>query len=227
MSKGRAFPHEKRLQRFAYVALVVATLLALVGVRQGHARLFGVALPPAALLALALAGGVAGAAAVARRSTPWALAGVLLLVLALVPAGLVDPGILGYAVALALAIALLAYGELVHMMTRYEAAHRAVEEDGLPEAHLDKVTDEALATLAGRLGLTLALAGAGVGLAYAFRFVGPAQWRAALETTAPLGVALASLALLATGAILILFRGARLPWRRQPENQETAPDVAD
>ncbi|GEM_PF-4269096 len=226
---SKPFPHERRLQGIAYGALAAASALAFAASRQGADRLFGVEVPAALSYALLAAGAFAGVVGVLRRSPPLALAAVLLLVLAALPGGMLSPGLLAYAVGLAFAGAALAYGELVHMMGRYEAAHRAVESDGLPEDHLNRVTDEALATLAGRLGLALALAGAGVGLAFLLSLAGPAQWRAALETTSPLGVALASLALMGAGSVLVLFRGARPPWRRPStsSSQEPASDAAE
>lgn len=225
---SRPFPHERRLQGLAYAALALAALLAFVAVRQGEGRLFGVDVPALASYVLLAAGLVAGVVAVARRVPALALAAAFLLALAALPAGLLSPGLLAYATGLAFAGAALAFGELVHMMGRYERAHRAVESDGLPEDHLDRVTDEALATLAGRLGLSLLVAGAGVALAFILSLAGPAQWRAALETTSPLGVALASLSLLGLGALIVLFRGARLPWRRaRPPHQEPASDAAE
>lgn len=227
MSKGKPFPHERRLQRFAFLALAAAIVLSLVAIAQGRSRLFGLDVPAAAPYGVAALGAILGGVAIVRRLASLALAGCVGLILAVLPAALVEPGFLAYAAGLALGVALLALGELIHMMTRYEAAHKAVEEDGLPEAHLDRVTDEALATLSGRLGLALALSGAGLGLAYLLRFAGPAQWRDALETTAPLGVALTTLALVGAGALMILFRGARMPWRRSQIPQETASDVAE
>jgi hypothetical protein len=229
MSKGKPFPHERRLQGIAYGALAASAVLAFVASRQGADRLFGVEVPAILSYALLAAGALAGLVAVLRRMPFLALAAILLLVLGALPGGMISPGLLAYATGLAFAGAALAYGELVHMMGRYEAAHRAVESDGLPEDHLNRVTDEALATLAGRVGLALALAGAGVALALLLSVAGPAQWRAALETTSPLGVALASLALLGLGSVLVLLRGARPPWRRPTPSpsQELAPDVAD
>ncbi|MEA3199705.1 MAG: hypothetical protein QOE90_1133 [Thermoplasmata archaeon] len=223
----KPFPHERRLQRFAFAALALAAILALVATRQGEMRLFGAAVPGLAAYVLVGAGAIAGVVAILRR-VPWlALAAVALLVLATVPADLLSPGLPAWGVALAFAAAALAFAELVHMMGRYEAAHRAVERDGLPEDHLNRVTDEALATLAGRAGLALLLVGLALGLAYLLAFAGPAQWRDALETTSPLGVGLAAMALLGAGALLVLFRGARMPWRRAPipPTQENAPDV--
>jgi len=226
MSKGKPYPHERRLQRLAFVALAAAAVLSFIAIAQGRSRLFGADLPLAAPYGVAALGALLGVAAIVRRAASLVLAACAGLILGALPAALVEPGFLAYAVGLALGAALLAVAELVHMMTRYEAAHKAVEEDGLPEAHLDRVTDEALATLSGRLGLALALAGAGLGLAYALRFLGPAQWRDALETTAPLGVALTTLALVGAGGLMILFRGARMPWRRS-RSQETASDAAE
>lgn len=229
MSKGRAFPHERRLQAIAGVALAAAVVLAAVAVLQGNVRLFGVALPSALPYALLAAGAIAGLVAIVRRATLVAVAAVLCLVLATLPANLLAPGALAWVVAYAFALAALVFAELVHMMGRYESAHRAVESDGLPEEHLNRVTDEALATLAGRAGIALLVAAAGLGLAVLLSFVGPAQWREALETRSPLGVALASGVLLGVGGLLVLFRGARAPWRNASSSpspaQEIAPDV--
>jgi hypothetical protein len=227
--KGKAFPHERRLQGLATVALAAALGLAFAASRQGASRVLGVDVPPAVGYALLAAAALAGALAVARRASALALASVLLAALAALPADLLAPGLAAYAVGLAFAAAALAFGELVHMMGRYEVAHRAVDKDGLPEDHLNRVTDEALRTLAGRVGLALLLAGAGTALAFLLAAFGPAQWRDALETTSPLGVALATLALLGLGGLLILFRGARAPWRRASAStpQEPAPDAAE
>jgi hypothetical protein len=223
----KPFQHERRIQGLAYAALGAAAILAVVGVLQGGSRLFGTPIPVTLLYGLVGAGAILGAVAIVRRSWLLALGSGALLTLGALPAGALAPGLAGYAVGLAYGAALLVFGELVHMMTRYEIAHRAVETDGLPEDHLNRVTDEALATLAGRAGYALVLAALAVALAFTLSLIGPAQWRAALETTSPLGVALTGATLLGLGSILILFRGARLPGRAAPSNQETPPDAVE
>lgn len=221
-----AYPHEKRVQTFAYAALGGAAGLASVLGQQGRGPLLGVAVPALASFGLLLAGTLVGGAGAFRRDARIALAGCALLVLAVLPADLDAPGMVGYATGYLFGAALLLYGELVHMTARYEKAHKAVEEENVPEEHINHVTDEALRTLFARGALaTLAAAGA-VAFAYLLAALGPRAWREAVETTAPLGVAVAALALAAGAATFILFRGSRLRLRRQTP-QETAPDVAE
>lgn len=224
-----AHPHEKRVQRHAYVALAVATLLALLQATRGDAAAFGQKIPLLAGVALGVVGAIVGAVAVHRRSGALALAACGLLILALLPGALVEPGLAGYGLGLLFGLALLLYGELVHMTTRYDRAHAAVETENVPEEHLNKVTDEALKTLAVRGLLAAAFAAAGVLLAFLLGAIGPAQWRAAIETRRPLGVALATLVLLALAGLVVLARGATL--RRDanpsPSPQESFSDAAE
>lgn len=221
-----AYPHEKRVQTFAYAALAGCAVLGFLLVQQGRGQVLGFPVPALASFALLLAGTGLGAAAAYRRDARLAVAACVLFVLAVLPADLDAPGVVGYATGYAFGAALLVFGELVHMTARYEKAHRAVEEENVPEEHINHVTDEALRTLFARGGLaTLAALGA-IALAYLLAALGPRAWRDAVETTAPLGVAVAALALAAGAATFILFRGSRLRLRRQPP-QETAPDVAE
>lgn len=223
-----AYPHEKRVQRHAYLALAAATALAVVVALRGDATLGAVELPALAPPLLALAGAAAGAVAVHRRAPALALAAAGALALAVLPGGSPRPGLLDLALGLPFAVALLAFGELVHMARRYEHAHRAVEKEGVPEEHVNRVTDEALRTLATRGALAGALVAAGALLAFLLSVLGPRQWRAAVETTAPVGVAVATLAILGALSLFILARGAdyRLP-RREATPPEATNDVAD
>jgi ABC-type nickel/cobalt efflux system permease component RcnA len=109
------------------------------------------------------------------------------------------------------------------MTTRHDRAP-AAEKENASQAHLARVADETLKTLAGRGLLALALAGLGVGLALLLATLGPLRLREAVETRAHLGVAVASLALMGALGLLILVRGARAP-TPDPASQESAPDV--
>lgn len=222
------YPHERRVQRFAYGALAASAALAAIQAVRGDGALFGQEIPLSIVLGVLVLGSVVGAVAVAKRSTALVLAGALLLVLSVLPGGVAKPGPAGYALGLLFGASLLALGELVDMTKRYEHAHRAVEKENVPEEHVNRVTDEAVKTLAARAGLALLASGAGVGLAFLLSLAGPRQWRAAVETTAPLGVAVATLALLGALSLFILARGAefRLP-RREPQPKESVPDVAE
>lgn len=218
-----AYPHEKRVQRYGYLAFAASALLAALVAFRGDARLVGIALPAGALYALAAAGLVAGAVAVHRRATPIALVAAALLVLAVLPGGDLRPDATDYALGLAFGLALLVAVELVHMTVRYERAHKAVDE-GVPEEHVNRVTDEALKTLVARSGLALLVAAAGVALAFLLARLGPAAWRAAVETKSPVGVALAGLVVLGALALVVLIGGATF---RRTKTQETTPDVAE
>jgi hypothetical protein len=132
-----------------------------------------------------------------------------------------------YALGALFGLALLLALELVHMTERYARAHRAVESENVPEEHINRVTDEALKTLATRIGIAaFAVAGA-VGIAFLLAAAGPAQWRAAVETTAPLGVAVVGLALAGAASLFILARGAKYRLRSEPSPKELLPDVAE
>lgn len=222
-----AYPHEKKLQRAGYLALAAATLLAVLLASRGDAKVLGLAIPKLVGIALALVGAVVGAIAVARRHTAIALAGCATLVLAVVPAARAEAGVLDYALGLVFGVALLAFGECVSQTTRYDVAHRAVDADGVPEEHLNKVSDEALRTLATRGLYAFLAAAACVGLAFLLALAGPAQWRSGVETTAPLGVALASLTLLGAASLVILFTGARFTRAPEAPSPEVVPDVVE
>lgn len=221
-----AYPHEKRFMRFAYVALVLAAGLAVALATQGDGKPFGVEVPALYAILLAVLGLAVGAVGTHRRSGVVALAACALLALAVVPAGAAEPGPLGYALGILFGLALLAYGELVHMTTRYDRAHAAVERENVPEDHLDRVSDEALKTLATRGLLAAGLAALGVALAFLLALAGPLRLREAVETRAHLGAAVASLALLGGLGLFILVRGLRAP-RQEPTLQESAPDALD
>lgn len=224
MTRKAPHPHERRFVRLAYVALVAAAGLAFALAATGEGKAFGAEMPALLAPALVLAGVALGAVGARRRSGGVALAACALLALALVPAGGPDAGLADYALGLLFGLALLAYGELVHMTARYDRAHAAVERENVPEDHLDRVADEALKTLATRGVLALGLAALGVLLAFLLASAGPLRLREAVETRAPLGVALASLALMGGIGLFILVRGARAP-RQEP--QESAPDAVE
>lgn len=219
-----AQPHERRVQRFAYGALLAATLLAVIVILPAEGRIFGLDVPLLAMLALLLVGAGLGVFATVRRSTTLALAAAALMLVSVAPAGTLEPGIFGYALGLLFAVALLAFGELVHMTTRYDTAHKLVEEDGMPEEHLDRVTDEAVKTLAARAGMAAGLVAGGVALALLLAAAGPRALRDGLETAAPLGVAIATLLILSALTLYVLARGSRL--RRDEGQPEPAPQEA-
>lgn len=221
------YPHERRILRYAAVALVLALVAALVQLLRGDARAFGLDVPPVASYALLALGALLGAAALLRRSTPFALAAGAALVLGVLPAGGLEAGLVDHALGLGFGLALLLFAELVHMTARYERAHRAVEKEGVPEDHINRVTDEAARTLAFRTALAAAFATAAVALAFALATIGPRAWRAGIETSAPLGVALVGLVLLGAASLLVLLRGARFPRLRSRSTspQETEPHV--
>lgn len=225
--KTPPYPHEKRVQRYGYVALAATTLTGIVLALVVDARLLGLALPGYVPLALLLAGAALGAFAVARRSSPSSLGAAALLVLGVIPAADARPGIGTYALGLVFGLALLLTLELVHMTERYERAHRAVENDNVPEEHINQVTDEALRTLGARGGIAALCAAGAIGLAFLLAAIGPAQWRAAVETSAPLGVAVLALALAGGASLFILARGATFRLRRDPPQKELLPDVAE
>lgn len=220
------YAHEKRVQRYAYVAYVAAAVLAIVAALNGEGRLLGLDVPPVLSLGLAVAGLAVGLLAAARRSLGIAVAGAALLVLAVTPNGALRPTPVDYALGLLFGLAALAAVELVHMTVRYERAHRAVERDNVPEEHVNRVTDEALKTLAARSALAVAGAGALVAIAFLLAQVGPLAWREALETTAPIGVAVTAIAVLVPISLYILLRDASLR-RADAQTPESAPDVAE
>lgn len=223
------FPHERRIRNYGFVTLALALALALALVVRGNAELVGIDVPKGVQYALVLAAVAVQVAALLRRSGPLATGASVLFVLSVVPAA-TDAAWLDYVLGAAFGVAVLGSGELVHMMERYERAHRAVDDDNVPEDHINKVTDESLRTLVGRGGVALACVLGAVAVAYLLRAAGPAQWRAAVETTAPLGVAVIALALSLVVAIVVLLRGARLPrYARtpRPEPQESTSDVPE
>ncbi len=220
MSVFAEFPHERRAQRASLTALTVSIVLGFILAGFGTGRIdLGVPLPALLLIASFLV----GTTAVLRRVV-W---------LALVAAGLSVAGVamgkssldgLGLAgLALGYAVATLAFGELTHVTQRYEKAHKVVENEHVSEESLNRVTSETLKTLATR-GLLSALAVTlGIALTWILRFAGPRQWRAALETTSALGVALATLALFAAASLFILARGAKLRAEESsPRSSKTA-----
>lgn len=216
------YPHEARVQRFAYVTLGAAALLALFLAQRSPGALLGITVPFVVMLGLAALGVILGVASVVRRAAPLALGAGALLALAVVPGGSLEPGILGYGAGFLLGALILAFGELVHMTQRYDRAHKLIEEEGVSEDSLDRVTDEALKTLWERTGLALALALAPVAIVLLLAAAGPRAWREGLETAAPLGVAVMALAIFSGIAIFILTRGATLRGLRQTEPEAVA-----
>lgn len=221
------YPHERRILRYAAVALVLALAASAVQLVRGDARLLGLDVPPAASYGLLAVGAGVGAFALARRSTPVALGACAAIVLGVLPAGGLEAGLLDHALGLGAGLALLLFAELVHMTARYERAHRAVEKEGVPEDHINRVTDEAVRTLALRGALAAGVALAAILLAFALATLGPRAWRSGIETSAPLGVALVGLVLLGAASLVVLLRGARFPRLRSPSKarQETEPHV--
>src|SRR5581483_4439694 len=98
MSKGKPYPHERRLQRLAFVALAAAAVLSFIAIAQGRSRLFGADLPLAAPYGVAALGALLGVAAIVRRAASLVLAACAGLILGALPAALVEPGFLDYAV---------------------------------------------------------------------------------------------------------------------------------
>lgn len=217
-----AQPHERRVQRFAYLALALAAALGLWLAVRSEGRLLGVQVPLLAMLGLVLAGAAVGVVAVVRRATGLGLAACALLVLGVTPGGALAPGLAGYALGFLFGALVLCFGELVHMTTRYETAHKLVETEGVPEESLDHVTDEAVKTLGVRAGLALALVLAAALAALALSRWGPAAFREGIETAAPLGVAVLALLALASLSLYVLVRGSRLR-RREEEPKEAIP----
>lgn len=212
----------RKFQRYAYLALAGLAALALFLGLRGPAVAFGIALGPIPL-AVSLVGALVGIFATRRRSATLALVACALFVLGVVPVADADPGLAGYALGLAFGALLLVYAELVHMTTRYDRAHKAVENDNLPEDHLDRVSDEALRTLGVRAALAVGLAVVGVLFAFLLAALGPARLREAVETRAPLGVALSSLVLMGGVGFYVLIRGARRTPENPPDVQPPAP----
>lgn len=204
---------EGKHRRRALLALGALAALTLFLAARGPAVAFGVELGLLPL-ALPLAALVPGVLALRRGGVPLALAACGLFVLAVAPVADEEPGPAGYALGLAFGLLLLAYGELVHMTTRHARARKAVEDDALAGDHLDRVRDEALRTLLTRAALAAGLAALAVLLAFLLALIGPARLREAVETRAPLGVALSSLVLMGGVGFYVLVRGAR----RTPEN---------
>jgi len=222
-----ATPYDARIQRYAYLALAGATTLAFLLVLGKEPRLLGLELPAWASFAALGLGVVLAIVGIARRSDVLVGVGAGALVLGTLPGGVSQTSLYTYALGVLFGLALLLLVELVHMTKRYARAHRAVETENVPEEHINRVTDEALKTLGSRAGLAaLAVAGA-VALAFLVASVGPRQWRAATETTAPLGVAVMGLALAGAASLFILARGAKFRLRREPRPKELLPDVAE
>lgn len=220
------YAHQKRVQRYAYVAFGAASVFAILAALSGEGRLLGLDVPLGTSLGLAVAGLAVGVFATARRATSLALSAAALLTLAVTPHGALRPTPVDYALGLLFGGLLLAAVELVHITVRYERAHRAVDRDNVPEEHVNRVTDEALKTLAARAAIALAGAALVVALAFLVARVGPLAWREALETTAPVGVAVTAVAVLVPISLYILLRDASFR-RADAATTESAPDVAE
>lgn len=227
-AKQAAHPHERRVQRHAFVALAGAVVVgAILVLTTDDLALLRIEVPRLAPLALLALGTILGAVGVGRRSNGLTIGAIALLVLGVLPATAPRPGVTTYAIGLLFGLALLLLHELVHMTERYHRAHRAVEHDNVPEEHINRVTDEALRTLATRGGFAALAAALAVAVAFLLSLAGPAQWRAAVETSAPLGVAVIGLALAGAASLFILARGAIFRLRREPTPKELLPDVAE
>jgi hypothetical protein len=227
MSAARTvpWPHERRVQKYAYAALAAAAGLGAALALTSDATLLRIALPTYVPLVLIGLGAILGVAAISRRSSPLVLGAAVVLALGVLPAG--SPGLGAYALGLLFGLALLLALELVHMMERYERAHRSVEDSNVPEDHINRVTDEALRTLATRSGAAAIAAACAIGLAFLLATLGPAKWRAAVETSAPVGVAVLALAIAGAVSLFILARGATFRLRREATPKELLPDVAE
>lgn len=219
--------YDKRVQRYAYAALAADALLAVWLALQGDGRIGNLEIPVLALLGAILVGAVLGVVAVARRSDLLAGLALAALVLAILPGGVASPGLGTYALGALFGLAALLLLELVHMTSRYERAHRAVETENVPEEHINRVTDESLKTLLSRAALASAAVALAIGGAFVLQAAGPRQWRAAVETSAPLGVAVVALALAGAASLFILARGAKLRLRREPRPKELLPDAVE
>lgn len=221
------FTKIKGVRRYAFASLAVATLAGLWLILTGELRAFGVEVPMAATLTLLVVGVVVGIVGITRRSDLVIGIGAVLLVLGVVPGSFAEPSLLTYGAGLLFGFAVLLKLELVYMTGRYERAQKVVERENVPESHVHTVVVEARKTLARRAGLAALCALGAVGLAFLLASVGPRQWRAAIETTAPVGVAVIALALAGLASLYILTRGAKFKLRREPPPKELLPDVAE
>lgn len=217
----------KGVRRYAFACLAVAFVAGAWLVLTGELEPFGVEVPAIAALGLLVAGAIASLVGITRRSDLVVGIGAALLVLGVVPGGFARPGLLVYGLGLLFGFAVLLMLELVYMTGRYERAQRVVEREHVPESHVNTVVVEARKTLAVRAAIAGAFAAAAVGLSFILASVGPSQWRAAVETTAPLGVAVIALALAGAASLFILTRGAKYKLRREPPPKELLPDVAE
>lgn len=221
------FTQIKGVRRYAFASLATATLAGLWLILAGELSPFGVDVPLAAALGVLVLGAAVGVLGITRRSDLVTGVAAALLVLGVLPAGFGRPGVLTYALGLLYGLAVLLMLELVYMTGRYERAQRVVQTEHVPESHVQNVVVEARRTLARRAGLAALAAIGAVALAFLLASVGPRQWRAAVETTAPLGVAVIALALAGAASLSILARGAKFKLRREPPPKELLPDVAE
>lgn len=210
MSPMSGYEQERRAQRFAFIALALSALLGLIQTGVTPGSLFGMPLPAGVGLGLVILGAILGIVAVMKRAPGLAYAtpGAMLTGLALTVTG--EPTLVALILGLAFAGALLAFLELVHIARRYEKAHKVVETEHAPEESLNHVTIETLRTLTTRLGLAIAGVALGAGLATLLSKLGPRQWRGALETAGPIGIAVFTLALFGLASLYVLSRGGRL-----------------
>src|SRR5207244_3636693 len=131
--------------------------------------------------------------------------------------------------------AALVFTELVHQAARHERAHRLVDEEHVEEESVERVTDEALRTLAARAGLALLLTAGGALVALLLSAAGPQYFRDGLESASTLGAAVWTLLVFALLALYVLVRGAKFPKlpKRAPKALPTdhlevvAPDVIE
>lgn len=229
------YPAERRIQVLALGALVAAVAVDAVLIGLDPVILIGFEIgAPVALGVLAVAT-VLGVVAVIRRD---------LRVLAAAIAGLVLPALaerswevtsFRFVGSVLFGFLLLAYGELVHMTTRYEKWHRVADETRTSADALDNATDEYLRTFTTVFGAS-ALVSAVVGAVFfALMRFGPAQHRASLDFQSFYG--LVGAALIVFGALGLYALGRGADWSRPnrppkaaatPHNvPEVDPDAID
>lgn len=219
--------HVKGARRYAFAALALASITGAAFVLPADGKLFGFEVSSLALLGVLLLGVVVAIVGITRRSVAITATGAALLALALLPAGTPRPNVANYALGALFGLGLLLMVELIYMIGRHERASRVVETGNVPESHVNSVIVEARRTLFRRAALAFLAVALAVGGAFALRAFGPRQWRAAVETSAPLGVAVLALALAGAASLFILARGAKFKLRREPKPKELLPDVAE
>jgi hypothetical protein len=206
-------------------ALLLASALSLALSGLDDVQLFGLTLPPAASLALVALGLAAGLAALLLQNGTLLAAAALLLVLPALEARAWDltPGRLLLAIAWALAT--LAFLEIAHMNARLRAIEAAMAQGGSPPARLEKAVGEYLKVLVFTLALTTAISAAVAGLYFGVRAFGPLQHRQAVEFAGVPGFALMVLGLVLAGVLAALARGSDFSWLGRRKKSEAAPPV--